>query len=99
MMILSVVEVVAEREDIGVAEATEKAEDAQKRSFQMRYSWASGRRQRSSQSGGDKGPPNREETKAEAQKSIATAEKQSAVMYLEVGCCWSCQVRYRSETV
>jgi hypothetical protein len=47
VMIPSVVEVVAEREDIGVAEATEKAEDAQTRS---------------SQSGGDKGPPNREET-------------------------------------
>ena len=61
VMIPSVVEVVAEREDIGVAEATEKAEDAQPRSFQMRSSWASGRRKRSSQSGGDKGPPNWEE--------------------------------------
>ena len=61
VMIPSVVEVVAEREDIGVAEATDKAEDAQTRSFQMRSSWASGRRKRSSQSGGDKGPPNREE--------------------------------------
>ena len=47
VMIPSVVEVVAERDDIGVAEATDKAEDAQTRS---------------SQSGGDKGPPNREET-------------------------------------
>ena len=62
MMIPSVVEVVAEREDIGVAEAPDKGEDAQTRSFQMRSSWASGRRKRSSQSGGDKGPPNREET-------------------------------------
>jgi len=53
VMIPSVVEVGAEREIIGVAEATDKAEDAQARSSQMRYSWASGRRKRSYQSGGD----------------------------------------------
>ena len=60
VMIPSVVEVVAERDDIGVAEATDKAEDAQTRS---------------SQSGGDKGPPNREETNivvAEATSSDGT---------------------------
>ncbi len=38
VMIPSVVEVVDGREVIGVAEATEKAEDAQTRSSQMRYS-------------------------------------------------------------
>jgi len=43
VMIPSVVEVVAERAVIVVAEATAKAEDAQKRFSQMRYSGASGR--------------------------------------------------------
>ncbi len=73
-MIPSVVEVVAEREDIGVAEATDKAEDAQTRSFQMRSSWASGRRKRSSQSGGDKVPPNREEADVVVAKAPEKAE-------------------------
>ena len=68
VMIPSVVEVVAERDDIGVAEATDKAEDAQTRS---------------SQSGGDKGPPNREETNivvAEAPDKAEDAQTRSFQM-------------------